>query len=80
MLFIFQELVMDIMRVLSAPDLEVRKKTLNIALDLVTSRTVEEVSIWALISRKYAECQWLIQRGSGGSLEPLLCTLLLNIL
>ena len=34
---------MDIMRVLSAPDLEVRKKTLNIALDLVTSRTVEEV-------------------------------------
>ena len=47
---------MDIMRVLSAPDLEVRKKTLNIALDLVTSRTVEEVSIWALISRKHAAC------------------------
>ena len=29
---------------------------LNIALDLVTSRTVEEVSIWALISRKHAAC------------------------
>lgn len=40
---VLQELVMDIMRVLSAPDLEVRKKTLNIALDLVTSRTVEEM-------------------------------------
>lgn len=34
---------MDILRVLSAPDLEVRKKTLNIALDLVTSRNIEEV-------------------------------------
>ena len=34
---------MDILRVLSAPDLEVRKKTLNIALDLVSSRNIEEV-------------------------------------
>jgi coatomer subunit beta len=38
-----QELVMDIMRVLNSPDQEVRKKTLNLALELVTSRTVEEV-------------------------------------
>ncbi|XP_052810345.1 coatomer subunit beta-like [Mya arenaria] len=38
-----QDLVMDILRVLSAPDLEVRKKTLNLALDLVTSRSVEEM-------------------------------------
>ena len=38
-----QDLVMDILRVLSAPDLEVRKKTLNIALDLVSSRNIEEV-------------------------------------
>lgn len=35
---------MDILRVLSAPDLEVRKKVLNLALDLVTSRNTEEVS------------------------------------
>ena len=34
---------MDILRVLSAPDLEVRKKVLGLALDLVTSRTIEEV-------------------------------------
>ena len=39
----YQELAMDILRVLSAPDLEVRKKTLNLALDLVSSRNVEEV-------------------------------------
>lgn len=35
---------MDILRVLTAPDLEVRKKTLQLALDLVSSRNVEEVS------------------------------------
>ncbi|KAL5011126.1 hypothetical protein ScPMuIL_013431 [Solemya velum] len=40
---VLQELVMDILRVLSAPDLEVRKKVLNLALDLVTSRTIEEM-------------------------------------
>lgn len=40
---VLQDLVMDILRVLSAPDQEVRKKTLNLALDLVTSRSVEEM-------------------------------------
>ncbi len=39
-----QELVMDILHVLSSPDLEVRKKTLSLVLDLVNSRNVEEVS------------------------------------
>lgn len=43
-LFFAQDLVMDILRVLSTPDLEVRKKTLQLALDLVSSRNVEEVS------------------------------------
>lgn len=42
--FFIQDLVMDILRVLSTPDLEVRKKTLQLALDLVSSRNVEEVS------------------------------------
>lgn len=40
---VLQELVMDILRVLSAPDYEVRKKTLSLALDLVTSRNMEEM-------------------------------------
>ncbi|XP_066265354.1 coatomer subunit beta-like [Branchiostoma lanceolatum] len=40
---VLQDLVMDILRVLSTPDLEVRKKTLNLALDLVSSRNVEEL-------------------------------------
>lgn len=34
---------MDILRVLSSPDLEVRKKTLDLVLDLVTLRNIEEV-------------------------------------
>lgn len=40
---VLQELVMDILRVLASPDQEVRKKTLNLALDLVTSRNIEEM-------------------------------------
>ncbi|OBS80323.1 hypothetical protein A6R68_21475 [Neotoma lepida] len=42
---VLQDLVMDILRVLSTPDLEVRKKTLQLALDLVSSRNVEEIPI-----------------------------------
>lgn len=34
---------MDILRVLSSPDIEVRRKTLNLCLDLVTLRTINEM-------------------------------------
>ncbi|CAF0969017.1 unnamed protein product [Brachionus calyciflorus] len=40
---VLQELVMDILRVLSSPDIEVRKKTLNLGLDLVTTRSIGEM-------------------------------------
>lgn len=40
---VLQELLMDVLRVLATPDLEVRRKTLNLALDLVTSRNVGEM-------------------------------------
>ncbi|KAF6039763.1 COPB1 [Bugula neritina] len=40
---VLQELVMDIMRVLSATDLEVRKKTLDLTLDLVSSRNIDDM-------------------------------------
>ncbi|GMS84191.1 hypothetical protein PENTCL1PPCAC_6366, partial [Pristionchus entomophagus] len=40
---VLQELVMDIMRVLTAPGLEVRKKTLSLSLELVSSRNVEDM-------------------------------------
>ncbi|XP_032832940.1 coatomer subunit beta isoform X1 [Petromyzon marinus] len=42
---VLQDLVMDILRVLGTPDLEVRRKTLQLALDLVSSRNVEELVI-----------------------------------
>lgn len=40
---VMQELVMDILRVLSATDIEVRRKTLQLAMELVTSRNIEEM-------------------------------------
>lgn len=40
---VLQDLVMDVLRVLATPDLEVRSKTLGLALDLVSSRNIEEM-------------------------------------
>lgn len=37
---------MDILRVLTSPDMEVKRKALAIALDLVSSRNVEEVVLF----------------------------------
>lgn len=42
---VLQELVMDILRVLSSPDIEVRRKTLNLCIELVTSRSIGEMVI-----------------------------------
>jgi coatomer subunit beta len=40
---VLDDLTMEVLRVLSSPDLDVRKKSLNIALEMITSRNVEEV-------------------------------------
>ncbi|KAH8288082.1 hypothetical protein KR054_000052 [Drosophila jambulina] len=40
---VMQDLVMDVLRVLAAPDIEVRRKTLALALDLVYSRNIGEM-------------------------------------
>lgn len=40
---VLDDLTMDILRVLSSPDIDVRHKALGIALDMVTSKNVEEV-------------------------------------
>lgn len=34
---------MDVLRVLSSPDIDVRRKALNLAMDMVSSKNVEEV-------------------------------------
>ncbi|ODN05725.1 Coatomer subunit beta [Orchesella cincta] len=43
---VLEDLVMDILRILAAPDLEVRRKTLNLVLELLTSRTVTEAVVY----------------------------------
>ncbi|KAF2722691.1 Coatomer, beta subunit [Polychaeton citri CBS 116435] len=40
---VLDDLTMEILRVLSSPDLDVRKRALDIALDMVSSKNVEEV-------------------------------------
>ncbi|TPX35212.1 hypothetical protein SmJEL517_g02342 [Synchytrium microbalum] len=40
---VLDDLVMDIMRVLTSPDIEVRRKCLNIAMEMVSTRNVDEV-------------------------------------
>jgi len=40
---VLDDLTMEILRVLSSPDLDVRKKALELALDMVSSKNVEEV-------------------------------------
>ena len=37
------EVIMDVLRALSSPNLDIRKKTLDIALDLITLRNIDEV-------------------------------------
>lgn len=34
---------MDVLRALSSPNLDIRKKTLDMAMDLITSRNIDEV-------------------------------------
>lgn len=40
---VLQELVMDMMRALSSPNMDIRRKTVDLAMDVVTRRNVDEV-------------------------------------
>jgi coatomer subunit beta len=40
---VMQDLVIDILKALASPNMEIRRKTLNIALDLVTPQNIGEV-------------------------------------
>ncbi len=40
---VLQELVMDMMRALSSPSMDIRKKTIGIVMDVITRRNVDEV-------------------------------------
>lgn len=40
---VMQDMIMDILRALASPNMDIRKKTLDIAMDLITSRNIDEV-------------------------------------
>lgn len=40
---VMQELLMDVLRALGSPNMDIRKKTLDIALDLINARNIDEV-------------------------------------
>ena len=44
---------MDVLRALSAPNMDIRKKTLDIALDLITARNIDEVGSCPLTDLRY---------------------------
>ena len=39
---VMQGMLMDVLRALSAPNMDIRKKTLDIALDLITQHNIDE--------------------------------------
>ncbi|MBW0466648.1 hypothetical protein O181_006363 [Austropuccinia psidii MF-1] len=43
---VLDDMVMDLLRVLSSPDMDVRKKATSLALDMVSSRNVEDVVLF----------------------------------
>ncbi len=51
---------MDILRALSSPNMDIRKKTLDISMDLITSRNIDEVRAprWGLGGRAYTWGTW----------------------
>ena len=67
---ILQESVMDILRVLSSPDIEVRRKTLNIAMELVTSRNIEEMVL--ILKKEIAKTQGVVEHEDTGKYRQLL--------
>jgi len=67
---VLQESVMDILRVLASPDLEVRRKTLNIAMELVTSRNIEEMVL--ILKKEIGKTQGVVEQEDNGKYRQLL--------
>ncbi|EEB10658.1 Coatomer subunit beta, putative [Pediculus humanus corporis] len=67
---VLQDLVMDILRVLSSPDLEVRKKTLNLAMELVSSRNIEEMVL--VLKKEVTKTHNVVEHEDTGKYRQLL--------
>ena len=61
---VLDDLTMEILRVLSSPDIDVRKKALHIALEMVSSKNVEEVvmllkkELSKTVDEQYEKVRW----------------------
>ena len=71
---ILDDLVMEILRVLSSPDLDVRRKALNLALEMVSSKNVEEVVLLLKkeLSKTVDEQYEKVRHTDGQTLSPLI--------
>jgi len=67
---VLQDLVMDILRVLVTPDAEVRKKTLSLALDLVSSRNVENMVL--VLKKEVTKTHNTVEHEDNGKYRQLL--------
>ena len=45
---VMQDMVMDVLRALSSPNMDIRRKTLDIALELITARNIDEATLGPL--------------------------------
>jgi coatomer subunit beta len=68
---ILQNMVMDILQVLAAPDLEVKKKTLELVLDLVSARNIGEVVMF--LKKEMAKVSSLAPPLPCGECRPVRC-------
>ena len=53
---VMQAMLMDVLRALATPNMDIRKKTLDIALDLITQQNIDEVRTFPL--RPLGEHEW----------------------
>lgn len=67
---VMQELVMDVLRVLGTPDAEVRKKTLSLALDLVSSRNIDDIVM--VLKKEVAKTHDAVEHDDAGKYRQLL--------
>lgn len=54
-----QDMLLDILRALSSPNMDIRKKTLDISMDLITSRNIDEVSAFVSCGKLARDCSHL---------------------
>ena len=55
---VMQAMLMDVLRALATPNMDIRKKTLDIALDLITQQNIDEVGAPAFLCVSHKPLQY----------------------